>query len=99
MTYPGLSTGIGMLVFTESNLGEFQVGYLALFRPFSVTHSFDWFQLMLMFLKASFLVLHLLYINDLPDDVFSNITAYADGTTSHCKCDQLFDVVATRIGE
>ena len=54
---------------------------------------------MLMFLKASFLVLHLLYINDLPDDVFSNITAYADGTTSHCKCDQLFDVVATRIGE
>ena len=59
-----------MLVFTESNLAEFQVGYLALFRPFSVTHGFDWFQLMLMFLKASFLVLHLLYINDLPDDVF-----------------------------
>ena len=59
-----------MLVFTESNLVEFQVGYLALFRPFSVTHGFDWFQLMLMFLKASFLVLHLLYINDLPDDVF-----------------------------
>ena len=30
----------------------------------------------------------LLYINDLPDDVISNIAIYADDTTLHSKCDQ-----------
>ena len=32
--------------------------------------------------------LFLLYINDLPDDVVSNITIYADNTTVYSKCDQ-----------
>ena len=58
---------------------EFWVRYLALFCLFSVTDGFDWFlmgslhkniQLTLEFLKAPFLVLHiLLYISDLPEDV------------------------------
>ena len=61
----------GMLVFFL-NLSpmEFQVRYVALFFLFSVLDSFKWFwmgthhkniQLMLEFLKASFLVLHFSY--------------------------------------
>ena len=33
-----------------------------------------------------------LYINDLPDDVISNIAIYADDTTLYSKCDQEFDL-------
>ena len=29
--------------------------------------------------------LYLLYINDLPDDVFCNVAIYADDTTLYCK--------------
>ena len=56
---------------------------------FSVIDSFEWFwmeslhkniQLMLELLKAPFLVLFLLYINDL-FDVICNIAIYADDTT------------------
>ena len=36
--------------------------------------------------------LFLLYINDLPDDVISNIAIYADDTTLYSKCDQAFDL-------
>ena len=36
--------------------------------------------------------LFLLYINDLPDDVFCNIAIYADDTTLYSKCDQAFDL-------
>ena len=36
--------------------------------------------------------LFLLYINDLPDDVFCNITIYADDTTLYSKCDQASDL-------
>ena len=60
-----------MLVFlTNLNLMEFQVRYVALFLLFSIIDSFEWFwmeslhkniQLMLEFLKALFLVLHLSY--------------------------------------
>ena len=40
LIYPMLFVGFSMLVFfTNSNLVEFQVGYLALFRRFSVTSS------------------------------------------------------------
>ena len=66
-----LSTGFGMLVFlTNLSLMKFQVRYLALFPLFSVINGFKWFwmgrlhkniQLMLGFLKASFLVLHFCY--------------------------------------
>ena len=38
------------------------------------------------------LTLFLLYINDLPDDFFSNITVYADDATLYFKCDQVFDL-------
>ena len=33
------------------------------------------------------LSLFLLYINDLPDDVFCNIAIYPDDTTQYCKCE------------
>ena len=36
--------------------------------------------------------LFLLYINDLPDDVFCNIVVYADDTTLYPKCDQASDL-------
>ena len=71
LIYPRLLTGFGMLVFfTNLSLMEFQVRYLALFLLFSVIDDFEWFwmeslhkniQLMLVFLKAPFLVLHFSY--------------------------------------
>ena len=33
-----------------------------------------------------------LYINDLPHDVISDITIYADDTTLYCKCDHALDL-------
>ena len=36
--------------------------------------------------------LFLLYINDLPGDIISNIGLFADGTTLYSKCDQTFDL-------
>ena len=36
--------------------------------------------------------LFLLYINDLPDDVISNIGIFADDTTLYSKCDQASDL-------
>ena len=36
--------------------------------------------------------LFLLYINDLPGDIISNIVLFADGTTLYSKCDQTFDL-------
>ena len=36
--------------------------------------------------------LFLLYINDLPDDVFCNIAVCANDTTLYCKCDQASDL-------
>ena len=36
--------------------------------------------------------LFLLYINDLHDDVVSNIAIYADDTTLYSKCDQASDL-------
>ena len=71
LIYPRLLTGFGMLVsFANVSLMEFQVRYLALFLLSSVIDSFEWFwmaslpkniQLMLEFLKAPFLVLHISY--------------------------------------
>ena len=51
-------------------------------------------QLMLAFLKGSFLVLQFSYynFNDLPDDVIYNIAIYADDTTLYFKCDQASDL-------
>ena len=71
LIYPRLLTGFGMLVFfTNLNLMEFQVRYLAFFFLFSVIDSFEWFwtdslhqntQVMLQKLKAPFLVLQFFY--------------------------------------
>ena len=68
LIYPRLLTGFSMLIFfTNLSLTEFHVGYLTLFPLFSVIDGFEWFwmeslhkniQLMLEFLKGSFLVLH-----------------------------------------
>ena len=64
-------TGFGMMVFFRNlSLMQFQVRYLTLFLLFSVIDGFKWFcmeslhkniQLMLVFLKAAFLVLHYSY--------------------------------------
>ena len=69
--YPRLLTEFGMLVFfTNLSLTEFQVRYLALFLLFLVIGGFGLFwmenlhkniQLMLVFLKGLFLVLHFSY--------------------------------------
>ena len=68
LIYPRLLTGFGMLVFFPNlSLVELQDRYLALLLLFSIIDSFEFFwreslhkniQLMLEFLKASFLVLH-----------------------------------------
>ena len=59
-----------LALFTNLSLMEFQVRYFALFLLFSVIDGFEWFwmgilhkniQLMLEFLKAPFLVIHLPY--------------------------------------
>ena len=71
LIYPRLLTGFVMLFFfTNLSLMEFQVRYLPLFLLFSVIDGSEWFwmgilhrniQLMLEFLKDSFLVLHFSY--------------------------------------
>ena len=71
LIYPRLLTGFGMLVFfTNLSFMEFQVRYLALFLLFSVIDGFKWLwmenlhkniQLMLEFLKTSFLIHHFSY--------------------------------------
>ena len=78
---------------------ESRVRYLALFCLFSVIDSFEWFLIgncsqeynhNAGFPQGSILghTLFLLYINDLLDDVASNIAIYADDTTLYSKCDQ-----------
>ena len=91
LIYSRLLAGYGILVFfTNLSLIEFQVRYLALFLLFSVVDGFEWFwmeslhkniQLLLEFLKAPFLV----YINNLPDDVISDVAIYADDITLYSK--------------
>ena len=51
-------------------------------------------QLMLYFLNAPFLVLHLSYtfLNDLPDDVICDTAICADDTTFYSKYDQASDL-------
>ena len=71
LIYPRLLTGFGMLVFFRNlSLMEFQVRYLALFLLFSIIDGFEllWreslhknIQLLLEFLKGSFLVLRFSY--------------------------------------
>ena len=89
-----------MLVFTNLNLMEFQIRYLALFFLFSVINGFGWFWMDMMssqgypvdavVSQGSIIdpTLFLVYINDLPDDVVCNIAVYADDITLYSKCDQ-----------
>ena len=37
--------------------------------------------------------LFLLYINDLPDNVISDIVIYADDSTLYSKCDQIYETL------
>ena len=83
---------------------EFQVRYLALSIHFSVI---DRWRLVVLDGKSSQQysinarvpqgsilgpTLFLLYINDLHDDVVSNIAIYADDATLYSKCDQASDL-------
>ena len=80
---------------------ESQVGYLALFCHYLTVDGIDWFwigsfrkniQLMLVILKAPYLVLFFLfYITDFPDDAICNIVIHADDTTPYSKRDQASD--------
>ena len=80
-----------LVFFTNLSLMEFQVRYLALL---SVIDSFKWFfigkssqeYLADAGVSQGFILgfmLFLLYINDLHDDVISNIAIYADDATLH----------------
>ena len=81
---------------------EIQVGYLVLFCLLSLIDSFGWFwvgithkiiQLMQELLRFhSWSQNFLIYIKGLPDDVFGNITIYADDTTLYSKCYQASDL-------
>ena len=89
-----------LVFFTNLNLMEFQVRFLALFFLFSVINGFGWFWMDMMSSQGypvdavvpqgSIIdpTLFLVYINDLPDDVVCNIAVYADDTTLYSKCDQ-----------
>ena len=89
-----------MLVFTNLNLMEFQIRYLALFFLFSVINGFGWFWMNMMSSQGCPVdavvpqgsiigpTLFLLDINDLLDDVVCNVVVYADNTTLYSKCDQ-----------
>ena len=78
LTYPRLLTGFGMLVFTKLSLMEFQ--NLVLFFPFSVIDRFELFW-MGSFHKNTYIFV--LYINDIPDDVFCDFAIHADNTTHY----------------
>ena len=89
-----------LVFFTNLNLMEFQVRFLALFFLFSVINGFGWFWMDMMSSQGypvdavvpqgSIIdpTLFLVYINDLPDDIVCNIAVYADDTTLYSKCDQ-----------
>ena len=89
-----------LVFFTNLNLMEFQVRFLALFFLFSVINGFGWFWMDMMssqgypvdavVSQGSIIdpTLFLVYINDLPDDVVCNIAVYADDITLYSKCDQ-----------
>ena len=81
-----------LVFFTNLHFKEFLVRYCALCRLFSVIDDFEWFwmgsfhkriQLILEFLKAPFLALHLdlLYIYDLADNAICDIAIYAYDAT------------------
>ena len=77
---------------------------MALFPLFSVIDDFEWFymanlhnniQLMLEFLKAPFLVLHVPYYTLMtlaPDDIICDIVMYTGDTTLSSKGDQASDL-------
>ena len=86
-----------LVFFTNLSLTECQVRYLTLFLLYSVIESFKSSQeypVNAGVPQGSILgpTLFLLHINDLPDDVISDIAIYADDTTLHSKCDQASDL-------
>ena len=95
-----------LIFFTNLSLMEFRVRYLVLLCLFSIIDGFEWFwmgsplknvQLMTVFLKTPFLVLHFSYytlmafLNGLPD-VICSIAIYADDISLYPKSDQASDL-------
>ena len=102
LIYPRLSTEFGMLFFfTNVDLMEFQVRYLALFLLFSKIGfwilngtSLQEYPVNAGVPQGSILgpTIFVLHINDLPDNVICNIVIYADDTTLYSKSDQASDL-------
>ena len=92
LMYPRLLTGFRMQFFlTNLTLMEFQVRYLALFldRKYSQEYSVNAGVPQDSILDPT---PFLLYINDLPDDVFCNVAIYADDPTLYSMCDHASDL-------
>ena len=91
-----------LVFFTNLSLMEFQARYLALFLLYSVVDGFEWFwmgnlhkniQLMLVFLKAPFLVLHIFYYTLMTFLVILSVILLSLlMILLYCKCDQASDL-------
>ena len=87
-----------LVFFTNLSLMKFQVRHLDLILILSVIDNFSKtsqeYPVNAVVPQGSIHgpTLFLLYINDLPDDVTSNIATYADDTTLYFKCDKTSDL-------
>ena len=107
LVYPRLLTRFGMLIFTDLNLPQFHVRYLALFplsnrrrRVVMDGKSSQEYPINTGVPQGSIFcpTFFLLYFNGLPDDVICDIAIYADDTISILSLTRHWSVAATRDG-